>query len=89
MSQNLFFLMYTHLSASWPWTMKGMLMRSRQWSTVSVLCLLVVPVDGVKVVCVCQSICQSREMLIRCVVPFQKQYEVREAIADVPLYING
>lgn len=64
-------------------------MRSRQGSTVSVLCLLIVPVDGVKVVCVCQSICQNREMLIRYVVPFQKQYKVQEAVADVPLYIRG
>lgn len=53
----------------------------------SVLCLLFVPVDGVKVVCVRQSIC--REMLIWYADPFQKQYKVWEAVADVPLYING
>lgn len=34
-------------------------------------------------------ICQNRETLIQFIVPFQKQYKVSVAVADVPLYING
>lgn len=60
---------------------KGIFIRSKKWSTVSVLCLFIVPVDRIKVVCVYQSICQNREMLIQYVVPFQKQYKVQKAIA--------
>lgn len=61
----------SHLTASWPWTMKGMLSRQCQFYV-----LLIVPVD-LSEVFVCQSICQSREMLIPYVVPFQKQYKSR------------
>lgn len=87
-SQNLFVLFFlnvhTHLAASWPWTLKDV----NEKSAVSVLCLCLwmkwswsVYAKG--------AICQPCKMLIRYVVPFQKQYKVREAVADVPLYIKG
>lgn len=60
---TIFFFFCTHtFSCSTPTAVKAIFMRG--WIWVSVLCLLLVPVIGVKAVCVCQSMLMIKSMWI-------------------------
>lgn len=60
---TIFFFFCTHtFSCSTPTAVKAIFMRG--WIWVSVLCLLFVPVIGVKAVCVCQSMLMIKSMWI-------------------------